>query len=154
MDEYSEIIKELMDAKEIDEDEDLPDYVITSDKLDYRERIEIQSAFQKYIDASISSTINLANETSVEEVEDLYFYGWEKGLKGLTIYRDGCKRSGILISDQANKSKIARLQEELNREIAKELDENPETCPMCQGHMVHSGGCMECQDCGYSPCAI
>lgn len=151
---YSEIIKELMDAKEIDEDEDLPDYVITSDKLNYRERIEIQSAFQKYIDASISSTINLANETSVEEVEDLYFYGWEKGLKGLTIYRDGCKRSGILISDQANKSKIARLQEELNREIAKELDENPEICPMCQGHMVHSGGCMECQDCGYSPCAI
>lgn len=50
----------------------------------------------KKIDASISSTINLVNKVSVEEVEHLYIEGWKNGLKGMTIYRAGCDREGIL----------------------------------------------------------
>ena len=38
--------------------------------------------------------------------------------------------------------------------VKEELEENPEVCPMCGGHMNKSGGCEECQDCGYSPCAV
>ena len=84
-------------------------------------------------------------------------YAWEKDLKGITIYRDGCARSGILISNKNKKSKIDKI-EELQREIEglvlEQLMEDPDTCPMCGGKLNHTGGCSECQDCGYSPCSI
>lgn len=151
---YSDIVRRYMNANELGSEDELPEFIVTADKLDYKKRIEVQSAFQKFIDASISSTVNVPNEFTVEEVEDLYKYAWEKGVKGITIYRDGCDRAGILTTDNTKKNRIQELQDELNREIAKELDENPEVCPMCGGHMNKSGGCEECQDCGYSPCAV
>ena len=151
---YTQIIKDLMEVQGITKEEDLPDYVITTTNLNYKERINVQSTWQQFIDASISSTVNVPNEFTVEEVEDLYKYAWEMGLKGVTIYRDGCERSGILISDEAKKNKIQKLQDDLNREIAKQLVEDPDTCPMCGGEFVHTSGCAECKDCGYSPCAI
>lgn len=151
---YTEIIKELMEAMDISEEEDLPDFVVTAEDLDYKERINVQAAWQEFIDASISSTINVANDFTVEEVEDLYLYGWKKGLKGTTIYRDGCARSGILFTEKSTKDRIQELQEELNLEIAKQMIEEPDVCPMCGGKLNHTGGCSECQDCGYSPCAI
>ena len=153
---YTEIIRKLMEAQGLSREEDLPDYVITTSNLNYRDRINVQATWQQFIDASISSTVNVPNEFTVEEVEDLYVYAWERGLKGITIYRDGCARSGILITNDKKDGtdRIKELQDELNREIAKQMTENPDTCPMCGGTMNHSGGCAECQDCGYSPCAI
>ena len=151
---YTQIIKDLMEALNISREEELPDYVITTANLDYRDRINVQATWQQFIDASISSTVNVPNEFTVSEVEDLYVYAWEKGLKGVTIYRDGCARAGILTTDTSKKNRIQDLQDELNREIAKQMMEEPDTCPMCGGHLNHSGGCSECQDCGYSPCAI
>lgn len=153
---YTEIIRKLMEAQGLSREEDLPDYVITTSNLNYRDRINVQATWQQFIDASISSTVNVPNEFTVEEVEDLYVYAWERGLKGITIYRDGCARSGILITNDKKDGtdRIKELQDELNREIAKQMTENPDTCPMCGGTMNHTSGCAECQDCGYSPCAI
>lgn len=56
----------------------------------------MQAAWQKHIDASISSTVNVPNEFTVKDVEELYFEAYELGLKGVTLFRDGCKRTGIL----------------------------------------------------------
>lgn len=56
----------------------------------------MQSIWQSHIDASISSTVNVPNDFTVEQVEDLYMTAWDAGLKGVTIFRDGCKRAGIL----------------------------------------------------------
>lgn len=150
------IIEELMENIGIKDVNDLPDYVVTAETLDYKERIDVQATWQKYIDASISSTVNVPNEFTVEDVENLYIYAWEKGLKGTTIYRDGCARSGILITDDNKKtgSKIQELQKQIDDLVLGSLKEDPNKCPMCEGEMVHSGGCTECQDCGYSPCAI
>lgn len=69
------------------------DVFICAHDIKYKDRIELQAELQKYCSSGISSTVNLPNETSVEEVSDLYKYAYEKGLKGITIYRDGCKRS-------------------------------------------------------------
>src|SRR5699024_10159246 len=49
-------------------------------------------------------TVNVPNDFTVEETEDLYMYAWEKGLKGVTIFRDGCKRAGILTIGTSKKS--------------------------------------------------
>lgn len=154
---FTSIAKEYMDKNNISKEEDLPDFFITTSNLDYKDRIDVQSAWQQYIDASISSTVNVPNEFTVEDVEGLYMYAWEKGVKGITIYRDGCARSGILITDKPKESrldKIDELQKELKELAAEQLIEDPDTCPMCGGRLMHSGGCAECQDCGYSPCSI
>lgn len=153
---FTPIVKEYMDIKGIHEEDKLPDYFVTTENLDYRERINVQAAWQQYIDASISSTVNVPNDFSIEKVEDLYVYAWLKGVKGITIYRDGCERSGILITNkkQNRTDKINELKKEMDMLIIEELEENPNKCPMCGGKLVHSGGCSECIDCGYSPCSI
>lgn len=96
---YTPIVKNYMEKNGIKDDKHLPEFFITSQNLNYKNRVEMQSVWQSHIDASISSTVNLPHETTVDEVEDLYLYAWEKGLKGITVYRDGCKRSGILTTD-------------------------------------------------------
>ncbi|MDU7904326.1 MAG: adenosylcobalamin-dependent ribonucleoside-diphosphate reductase, partial [Peptostreptococcaceae bacterium] len=95
---YTPIVKEYMDLNGITDESELPDIFVTAMNLDYNERIKMQQAWQKYIDASISSTINLPNETTVEDVYEIYMKAWKAKLKGITIYRDGCRRSGVLIN--------------------------------------------------------
>ncbi|HHV45796.1 MAG TPA: adenosylcobalamin-dependent ribonucleoside-diphosphate reductase [Tissierellia bacterium] len=154
---FTPIVKQYMERNGISREEDLPDFFVTTSNLDYKERIEVQAAWQQYIDASISSTVNVPKEFTVDEVEELYIYAWKRGLKGITIYREGCARDGILISNKAKLTKLERiqkLQQELDELLIEQLKEDPNTCPMCGGTMIHSGGCSECQDCGYSPCSV
>ena len=96
---FTPIAKDYMDKHNIENEEDLPEFFVTTENLDPFMRVKMQGTWQKHIDASISSTINLPNEATVEEVEQLYMSAWEEGLKGLTIYRAGCKREGILTTD-------------------------------------------------------
>lgn len=153
---FTPIVREYMQINNIDEEAELPDFIVTTSTLDYKDRIRVQAAWQEYIDASISSTVNVPNDFTINQVEDLYMYAWENGLKGITIYRDGCERSGILITEKKvdRISRIDQLREEINELAEEELGENPDVCPMCGGPMQHSGGCAECQDCGFSPCSV
>ena len=154
---FTPIAKEYMEVNNITNEDDLPDYFITSQEIPYKNRIEVQATWQKYIDASISSTVNLPNDTTVEEIEDLYMYAHDMGLKGITVYRDGCSRGGILTTDKPKKDrldKIDELKNEIDSLAAEQILEDPNICPMCGGKLMHSGGCAECQDCGYSPCSI
>jgi ribonucleoside-diphosphate reductase alpha chain len=77
---------------------EIPDFFVTSDQIDWQKRIKIQSIIQKHIDHAISSTINLPKDTSPEIVGKLYMQGWKAGLKGITVYVDG-SRSGVLITE-------------------------------------------------------
>lgn len=83
----------------------LPSYFITSADIPYRNRIDMQATWQKHIDASISSTVNLPNSATIDDVKDLYMYAWKQGLKGITVFRDGCKRLGILTTDNKEPNK-------------------------------------------------
>ena len=96
---YTPIVQKYMTEHGLTDDSELPKWFVTAQTLDYHQRIDMQAIWQKHIDASISSTVNVPNDFTVEQVEDLYMRAWEKGLKGVTIYRDGCKRSGILTTD-------------------------------------------------------
>jgi len=78
-----------------------PASFVESDQIDWERRIDIQAAIQKHIDHSISSTINLPQDTDPSVVGKLYQLGWSKGLKGITVYVDG-SRSGVLV-DKKNK---------------------------------------------------
>lgn len=79
-----------------DEQVPLPDYMVTSHDISPIDRVKVQGAWQNYIDASISSTVNLKEDATVDDVFDVYMEAWGQGCKGITVYRDNCKRSGIL----------------------------------------------------------
>lgn len=98
---YTPIVEQYMKANHITDEEDLPEYFVTSADIKPDHRIGMQAAFQRHIDASISSTINLPNSATVEDVENIYKSAWTMGLKGVTIYRAGCAREGILVEETA-----------------------------------------------------
>ncbi|WP_339127189.1 adenosylcobalamin-dependent ribonucleoside-diphosphate reductase [Fusobacterium varium] len=104
------IAKKYMEENNIIDEEDLPEYFVTAQNLNPYDRIKMQGIWQKRIDASISSTINLVNKVSVEEVEKLYLEAWKNGLKGMTIYRAGCDREGILTVTPKAEEKIEELK--------------------------------------------
>lgn len=83
-----------------------PDWFVDSSEIDYNKRVAMQAAWQKGIDASISSTVNLPNEATIDDVKNIYMSAWKNGLKGITIYRSGCKREGVLIVEDKNKEEI------------------------------------------------
>lgn len=97
---YTPIVKEYMDSHHLTSEDELPEFFVTAQNIPYEERISMQSALQTYIDASISSTINLPNSATVEDIENIYIKAWEAGLKGVTVFRDGCERVGILNTSQ------------------------------------------------------
>lgn len=149
---YTPIVKEYMDLKNITDEKDLPDIFVTAMNLDYEDRIKMQQAWQQYIDASISSTINLPYETTVEDVYEIYIKAWKHSLKGVTIFRDGCKRSGVLINE---KPKDEKKENDLKEEICVTEDDKNEKfiCPECGNEqMANTGGCSICLKCGYSGC--
>ncbi len=76
-----------------------PYYKATSNDVDWLSKVEMQGAIQKWVDHSISVTINIPNDATEELVNQLYIKAWEVGCKGVTVYRDG-SRSGVLISNE------------------------------------------------------
>lgn len=120
---YTPIVKEYMDKHGLKDDSELPDYFVTAQTLDYKNRIYMQSIWQSHIDASISSTVNVPNDFTVEQVEGLYMTAWDAGLKGVTIFRDGCKRTGILTIKE-NVEDIVEKPHRLERGMIIKADDN------------------------------
>ena len=83
--------------------ESSPYFKATSNDVDWLSKVRLQGAVQKWVDHSISVTINLPNDVSEELVGKLYLEAWKAGCKGVTVYRDG-SRSGVLISNDSKKS--------------------------------------------------
>lgn len=87
---YTPIIQKMIDTGVISEEN--VSTIATAQNIDPFDRVTIQAQWQRFIDASISSTVNVTNDTTVETIRDLYQAAWEDGCKGLTIYRAGCKK--------------------------------------------------------------
>ena len=87
------------------ETQTIPGFFVTSDQIDWNNRIDVQSTIQKHIDHSISSTINLPKGTEPSVVGELYKRAWEKGLKGVTVYVDG-SRTGVLITEKTENTEF------------------------------------------------
>ncbi len=85
------------------DDLELPDYVVTAHDIDPYFRVKMQGVIQKYVDTSLSSTVNLSEDVTKETVADIYITAYKAGLKGITVYREG-SREGILQSDKFNQS--------------------------------------------------
>lgn len=99
-----------------------PYYKATSNDIDWLSKVEMQGAIQKWVDHSISVTINIPNEATEELVNQLYIKAWEVGCKGVTVYRDG-SRSGVLVSADDKK------EEKDEEETASSLEAFPTKRP-------------------------
>jgi ribonucleoside-diphosphate reductase alpha chain len=98
---YHPLIKKLFGN-----DESLPDHIVTAHDIDPYFRVKMQGVIQKYVDSSISSTVNLPEDVSVETVADIYMTAYKAGLKGITVYREG-SREGILQTEEFAKKQSA-----------------------------------------------
>ena len=93
----------------------------TANEIDWMEKVNMQGRIQKWVDHSISVTINLPKDISVEAVESLYRHAWHAGCKGCTVYRDGC-RSGVLLALEENKKKEQHTHEPIMTKRPTELE--------------------------------
>ena len=98
---YTPIVKEYMDEHGIKDEAELPNWFCTSSTISPLNRVLMQGVWQKHIDASISSTVNLPEEATIDDVEEIYLNAWKEGLKGITVFRNGCKRLGILTTNSS-----------------------------------------------------
>lgn len=114
---YTPIVKKYIDQHDCLE-EDLPEYFVTAMDLNPINRVKMQSVWQNHIDASISSTVNLPKESTVLDVYDVYMEAWKQGCKGITIYRSGCAREGILTTTE--KEEVKELQRGKWKSLAKD----------------------------------
>jgi len=117
---YHPIIEKLFGG-----DENLPDYVVTAHNIDPYFRVKMQGVIQKYIDSSISSTVNLKADIQEDTVADIYMTAYKAGLKGITVYREG-SREGILITDEDKKEETT---ESLNDNKTTRASEQKEKRP-------------------------
>lgn len=121
---YPNAVKDYMKSigvNELDSTHELPFFMVTSRDIPWVRRINVQAAWQEHIDASISATINLPEDTTVDEIADLYTIAHENGLKGVTVFRENCKRTAIL-NDTSSKKK-------------EEPKENPD-CEECKLKLI------------------
>ena len=107
---YHHYFEKWLNSTEIDRDRNPITQIVsgspyagaTANEIDWRAKVRLQAAAQKWICHAISNTTNLPSDVDVETVKDIYMMGWETGCKGITVYRDG-SRSGVLVSTDDKK---------------------------------------------------
>ncbi len=116
---YPKVIKDVIASKYgkcvdvSDIDLSSEESIITSHQIPYYDRLKVQSVWQRFIDAAISSTVNLKEDVTPEDICDLYITAWELGLKGVTVFRDNCYRTAILTTnDKEEKEEHVDVVEE------------------------------------------
>lgn len=118
---YPTIIKDYLDksGKTL---ENADDYIVSSEDITPFERVMVQGTWQKYIDASISSTVNLPKQTTVDDVKNIYLAAYDNGLKGITVFRAGCARTAILVDTKDVNNQVPVDPERGYVKRPKELD--------------------------------
>lgn len=120
--------KTLKGIKEIPEE--IQNIFLTSHDLTPKDHILMQCAFQKYTDNAVSKTVNLKNEATEKDVEDVYMLAYENGAKGVTIYRDGSKQFQILNVNEKKQKK----EETQKKKRGDKLEEKSEYQQVNTGH--------------------
>ncbi|MCC7301328.1 MAG: adenosylcobalamin-dependent ribonucleoside-diphosphate reductase [Bacteroidia bacterium] len=104
---YHPKVKTWMDVTGQEDISQSPYFGSTAPEIDWEKRVLLQAVVQKYTTHSISSTINLPEDVSVEKVGDIYMEAWKNGLKGITVYREG-SRSGVLVATDKKKKETTQ----------------------------------------------
>ena len=128
---------------------EVPDWVkdvyATSPEISPESHVLMQAAFQKSCDSGISKTINFANSATKQDIEHSYILAWEKGCKGITVYRAGSREKEVLVKGNADEKQLPLLG----------LGAKNSRHPCCdKPTIVMESGCEVCKACGWSACLI
>lgn len=118
---YDVYCKAAREYMEVNNTQELPDYFVGSADISWKSRVLTQAAMQKHVDTAISSTVNLPNSATKDDIAQMYLLAWTTGCKGITMFRDGCKRLGILTT--GNKKEETSHKELKRGEIMKCADD-------------------------------
>jgi ribonucleoside-diphosphate reductase alpha chain len=110
---------------------------VTAYEISVEEHLQMQAAFQRHVHAAVSKTINLPNDAEPSAVHEAYHRAYELGCKGVTVFRDGCRREQVLVAGQNTGREDTQCQ--------------AERCPLCETALVGTR-CRLCPSCGYSRC--
>jgi len=140
-DTYYEVdCKPAKEYKEVNQTEALPFWFVASQDIPWQNRIMTQAIMQKHVDTGISSTVNLPNSATRDDVAGLYLMAWKLGLKGVTIFRDGCKRFPILSTSSASSGKTSSAASEATHEceasIAQGATEAASIADLPRGYII------------------
>jgi ribonucleoside-diphosphate reductase alpha chain len=98
---YRELVNPQAVPYSSDPDEQLPEYFLTSEDITPKEHVDIQAAAQKWVDSSISKTINVPTDIPFDDFKDIYFYAYQSGLKGCTTFRFNPEAfQGVLVKEK------------------------------------------------------
>lgn len=141
-----QILEQVAESNSLEGIKEIPDKIrkifTTTHQIKPEWHVRIQAAWQKWIDNSVSKTVNFSNAATVEDVQKVYMLAWKLGCKGVTIYRDGSKQDQVL--NLANGP--------VHVHVAKPGTGEKGVCPECGGAMLFKEGCATCSGCGYSYC--
>ncbi|WP_084500507.1 vitamin B12-dependent ribonucleotide reductase [Halalkalibacillus halophilus] len=160
----ADIVQEYYDRHPEASQEELPEWFVTAMSLSPEAHADTQCVIQKWVDSSISKTVNAPKGYSVEQVEQVYRRLYNGGAKGGTVYVDGSRDTQVLSlkAEENDFSEQTKLFEDEEKKVVlmdtvSELDktnvnvgsEVGDTCPVCrQGNIEDVGGCNTCTNCG------
>jgi ribonucleoside-diphosphate reductase alpha chain len=152
---------------------------VTASQVSGKEHLLMLAAAQKWIDSSVSKTVNLPKTASVQDVQEVYDLAWELGCKGLAVYVDESRSKQVLYAQDPN-VRIAELEAELEKwrprpsiasvssgptihHPANNFDkpalpmiafatQDKDVCPLCGGKVLRMEGCSKCSSCAWSAC--
>ncbi|WP_257475093.1 vitamin B12-dependent ribonucleotide reductase [Bacillus sp. MCCB 382] len=157
----ADIVQEYLAEHPDADPNNLPDYFVSTMALSPEAHVDVQCIIQRWIDSSLSKTVNAPRGYSVEQVEAVYERLYRGGAKGGTVYVDGSRDAQVLSltaedntfdsSDEETPAKVV-LVDTINDVRATDVkvgNEVGDTCPVCRkGEVIDAGGCTTCNNCG------
>ncbi|OGD63677.1 ribonucleoside-diphosphate reductase, adenosylcobalamin-dependent [Candidatus Beckwithbacteria bacterium RBG_13_42_9] len=157
--EQEKIFAQVRQSGSCQEIKELPEklrkvFVVSSD-LSASQHVRMQAALQRFVDNSISKTINFPAEAKEDEVKKAYFQAWQLGCKGMTVYVTGSRKKVVLeVGAKDDQQKYSVNGNGFRGKPLLKLAPGEAACPECGSEMVMGESCMTCLNCGYSRCDV
>ena len=139
----------------VEEIKEMFPWVVEAHDIPWASRVILQSTMQKYVDNAISSTVNLPHDATVDDVFNIYVAAWRSGCKGITVFRDGCRRGNILGVEEKKEKVEPKKAAPAPKKPTCSGDADYRECPECHEKLFKvEGHCGYCVGCGYSACGM
>jgi ribonucleoside-diphosphate reductase alpha chain len=123
---------------------------VCASQIDPQQHVGMQAAFQRHCDAAISKTVNFPNSATAPEVDRVFRLAFRLGCKGITVYRDGCRRAQPMALTPSREGGVPLGTDGRSREA---VVPDSMLCPRCGAKLAQLRGCRLCENCGYAACS-